>query len=35
MRGLIIFTLIFLLISGTGLIARQNACPVKQEENAG
>ena len=34
MRGLIIFTLIFLLISGTGLIARQNACPVKQEKNA-
>ncbi|SEJ09426.1 hypothetical protein SAMN05192553_102354 [Cyclobacterium xiamenense] len=33
MRGLIIFTLIFLLISGSGLIARQNACPVKQEEN--
>lgn len=26
MRGVVIFTLIFLLISSTGLIARQNAC---------
>jgi hypothetical protein len=31
MRGTIIFTLIFLVIGGTGLEARQNACTARQE----